>query len=105
MKTILHALKSSFASLPTHREAHLQLGNFYAAPDIEAVTESRLSLEQQASPVAGGIMSTRREAHLQLGKMYTEQGRAATPERRQPRANVARHHFNLFGDKMTPAAG
>ena len=105
MTTIFHALKRSFASLATHRESHLQYSGIYAAADSEAKTERRLSLEQQATPASNGIMSTCRESHRQLGNMYAELGRAAQPERRQPRAKVAHHDFNLFGEKMTPAAG
>lgn len=105
MKTLLDALKRFLASLPSHREAHLQLGSFYATSGIAATTERRLSLEQQASPAVGEIMSTRRVAHLQLFSIYTELGRAAKLEQRQPRTIAAAQKYNLFGEQMTPAAG
>lgn len=105
MKTILHTLKRFLAALPTHREAHLQLGSFYTTSGSAATTERRLSLEQQASPAAGEIMSTRRVAHLQLFSIYTELGRAAKLEQRHARTIAATQKYNLFGEQMTPAAG
>jgi hypothetical protein len=105
MKTLLHAMKQTFASLSTGRKAHLLHSGIYAAMGSEAKTERRLSLEQQAAPASNGIMSTRRQAHLQLGNIYAELGHEAKTERRKPPTTVTHHHYNLFAGQMTPVAG
>jgi hypothetical protein len=115
MKTFLKTFLSATARLAatksgelltTRRKAHILYGNFYAGLDSEAKTERRHSVAQFAAPAEGELLATRRKSHLLHANIYAELGRKeAKMERRHPHTTVARRHYNLFGEQLTPAAG